>query len=79
MLLLRSPLSADHENRVLKVLRVAKHQVPLAQTRVGPRRRDALVGIEDALSDQIAWLENAADGESEAELERAAWQPLRAA
>ena len=66
------------------MLRVAKHQVPLVQTRVGPRRQGALVGIEDALSDQIAWLENAAedhaaDGESEAELERAAWQPLRAA
>ena len=65
------------------MLRVAKHQVPLVRTRVGPRRQDALVGIEDALSDQIAWLENAAednaaDGESEAELERA-WQPLRAA
>jgi len=69
---------------VLKVLRVAKHQVPLAQSRARPRRQDALVGIDDALSHQIAWLENAAednaaDGESEAELERAAWQPLRAA
>ena len=46
--------------------------------------QEALVGLEDALSDQLAWLENAAqddkaDADFEAELEQAAWQPLRAA
>jgi hypothetical protein len=77
-------LSGDCENRVLEALRVAKHQVRLAQPGAAPRMQDALVGLDDALSDQIARLENAAlDDEAEAdfqaELEQAAWQPLRAA
>jgi hypothetical protein len=45
-----------------------------------------LVGLEDALSDQIAWLENAAEDDNadaedfgEAERERRAYYPLRAA
>jgi hypothetical protein len=48
--------------------------------------QDALVGLEDALSDQIAWLENAAEDDEadaedsgEAERERRAYYPLRAA
>jgi hypothetical protein len=48
--------------------------------------QDALVGLEDALSDQIAWLENAAEDDKadaeesgEAERERHANYPLRAA
>jgi hypothetical protein len=48
--------------------------------------QDALVGLDDALSDQIAWLENAAEDDKadaeeagEAERERQAWRPLRAA
>jgi hypothetical protein len=48
--------------------------------------QDALVGLEDALSDQIAWLENAAeddkadaDDSGEAEPERRAYYPPRAA
>ena len=76
-----------YENRaVLKALRVAQHQVRLAQGfQAAPRMLSALVGLEDALSDQIAWLENAAaddraDAEysGEAERERQAWRPLRA-
>jgi hypothetical protein len=53
---------------------------------MGRPMQDALVGLEEALSDQIAWLENAAEDDksnananAEAELERVAWQPLRAA
>ena len=43
--------------------------------------QDALVDIEDALSDHIAWLQSAAqddetNAKSEAELQRAAWRPL---
>jgi hypothetical protein len=79
-------LSGDYEHRVLEVLRVAQHQVRRAQGGAAPRTQDALVGLEDALSDQIAWLENAAAddkadaGESgEAERERRAYYPLRAA
>ena len=77
-------LSGDCENRVLEALRVAKHQVRLAQPGAAPRMQDALVGLEDALSDHMAWLENAAqddkgEADFQAELEQAAWQPLRAA
>jgi hypothetical protein len=79
-------LTGDYENRVLEALRVAQHQVRLAQAQAAPRMQDALVGLDDALSDQIAWLENAAaddkaDAEEsgEAERERQAWRPLRAA
>ena len=46
----------------------------------------ARVGLEDALSDQMAWLENAAEDDKvdaeesgEAERERQTWRPLRAA
>jgi len=48
--------------------------------------QDALVGLEDALGDQLAWLENAAEDDkadaeefSEAECERRAYYTLRAA
>src|ERR1700741_4277163 len=79
-------LSGDYENRVLEALRVAQHQVRLAQGGAAPRMYDALVGLEDALSDQIAWLENAgkddkaaAEESGEADRERRAYHPLRAA
>jgi hypothetical protein len=79
-------LSGDYEHRVLEVLRVAQHQVRLAQPGAAPRMQDALVGLEDALGDQIAWLENAAEDDkadaeefSEAECERRAYYTLRAA
>jgi hypothetical protein len=76
----------EHEHRVLEVLKVAKHQARLAQGDAAPRMQDALVGLEDALSDQIAWLENAAEDDEagaedsgEAEPERCAYYPPRAA
>ena len=79
-------LSGGYENRVLEALKVAQHQVRLAQPQAAPRMQDALTGLEDALSDQIAWLENAAQDDKadaeesgEAERERQAWRPLRAA
>ena len=79
-------LSGNYEHRVLEALKVAQHQARLAQGEAAPRMQDALAGLEDALSDQIAWLENAAhddkaDAEEsgEAERERQAWRPLRAA
>jgi hypothetical protein len=79
-------LSGDYEHRVLEVLKVAKHQARLAQGDAAPRMQDALVGLENALSDQIAWLENAAeDDEADAEdsggaePERCAYYPPRAA
>ncbi len=79
-------LSGGYKNRVLEALRVAQHQARLAQWTARPRMSDALVGLEDALSDQIAWLEDAAEDDiadaeesGEAERERQAWRPLRAA
>jgi hypothetical protein len=79
-------LTGDYENRVLEALKVAQHQVRLAQAGAAPRMQDALVGLDDALSDQIAWLENAAEDDKadaeergEAERERQSWWPLRAA
>jgi hypothetical protein len=77
-------LSGDYEHRVLEVLKVVKHQVRLAQGGAAPRMQDALVGLEDALSDQIAWLaaeEDKADAEEsgEAEPERRTYYPPRAA
>ena len=66
-------------------LKVAQHQVRLAQTQAAPRMQAALVGLDDALSDQIAWLENAAEDDKaeaeesgEAEREREAWFPRAA-
>jgi hypothetical protein len=79
-------LSGDQDQRALDVLRVAQHQVRLAQAGAAPRMQVALIGLEDALSDQIAWLENAAEDDKanaeesgEAERERHAYYPLRAA
>ena len=79
-------LTGAYESRVLEALRVARHQVCLAQAQTAPRMFSALVGLEYALSDQIAWLENAAEDDEadaaesgEAERERQTWRPLRAA
>ena len=79
-------LTGDPENRVLETLRVAQHQVRLAQGGAAPRMQDALAALEDALSDQIAWLENAgeddpsdAEESGEVERERRAYYPLKAA
>jgi hypothetical protein len=79
-------LSGDYEHRVLEALKVSQQQARLAQGGAAPRMQDALVALEDALSDQIAWLENAAEDDKadaeetgEAERERQAWRPLRAA
>src|SRR6185437_2544774 len=77
-------LSGDYEHRVVEVLKVAQHQVRLAQSGAAPRMQDALVGLEDAISDQIAWLKNAAEDDKAdaeesgaAERERQSWRPLR--
>ena len=77
-------LSGDYEHRVLEVLKVAKHQERLAQGGAAPRMQDGLVGLEDAFSEQIAWLENAAeddkaDAENSGEAGGHAYYPPRAA
>jgi hypothetical protein len=79
-------LTGDYENRVAELLRIARHQARLAQGTAAPRMQDALIELEDTLSDQLAALDNAAeDGKADAEetgeaaRERQAWHPLRAA
>ena len=79
-------LSGDYENRVAQLLRLTQHQARIAQAAAAPRMQDALTELEDALSDQIAALDRAADDDKadaeasgEAERERQAWHPLRAA
>lgn len=79
-------LSGDDKSRLTQLLELARHQARVAQTAAAPRMQDALVGLEDALSNQIAWLENAAEDDKadaeesgEAEHERQSWRPLRAA
>ena len=79
-------LSGDNVNRITQLLRLAQRHARLDQVMVGPRLQDALTDLEDALSDQIAALDNAAqddlaDAEDSgaAERERRAWHPLRAA
>ena len=79
-------LVANLDDRVVQLLRMARHYARLAQSDARPRRQDALTELEDSLSDQLAALENAdeddkADAEEsgEAERERRPWRPLRAA
>jgi hypothetical protein len=79
-------LTGDYENRVAELLRIARHQARLAQGMAAPRMQDALIDLEDTLSDQLAALDNAAEDDKadaeetgEAARERQAWRPLRAA
>jgi hypothetical protein len=79
-------LSGDNISRITQLLRMAQRHAGLHQAIVGPRLQDALTDLEDALTDQIAALDNAvqddlsdADESGAAERERRAWHPLRAA
>jgi hypothetical protein len=65
---------------------MARHYARVAQLEARPRKQDALTELEDTLADQLASLENAdeddkseAEESGEAERERQAWRPLRAA
>jgi hypothetical protein len=79
-------LSGGDVARLAQLLEFARHQARLARTSAAPRMQDALVELEDALSDHLADLRNAAEDDKadaedsgEAERERRAWRPLRAA
>ena len=79
-------LAGNLDDRVVQLLRMARHYARVTQTGAGPRKQDALTELQDALTDQLAALESAdeddkADAEysGEAERERQAWRPLRAA
>ena len=79
-------LSDDPESRITQLLKLVQHQARIAQTAAAPRMQDALAELEDAISDQLAALDRAAeDDKADAEAtgdaarERQAWRPLRAA
>ena len=76
-------LSGDDETRLVQLLELARHQARVPQTAAAPRMQDALTELEDALSDHIAELANAAaddkaDAEALGDVGRS-WRPLRAA
>ena len=77
-------VAGDSERRVVELLQMARHYARVAQSDARPRMQDAFTELEDMLTDQLAALKNAeeddkADEAGEAERERRAWQPLRAA
>jgi len=79
-------LSGDHEQRLVQVLKIARHLARVAQGPADRHMQDALAALEDALADHLAAIETAADDDKadaedsgEAERERRAWRPLRAA
>ena len=79
-------LTGDSESRVAQLLRIAQLQARVAQTAGSPRLQNALIALEDAIADQLAALNNAAeDDKADAEVSGAAerrrqsWRPLRAA
>jgi hypothetical protein len=73
-------LSGERINRLKQALRVAEHQVHVAQGGYGRHVEDALADIEEAITDHLARIENALDDDSaeaeepsEAEHERHAY------
>jgi hypothetical protein len=79
-------LSDDPESRITQLLQLVQHHARIAQTMAAPRMQDALTELEDAISDQLAALDRAAEDDKadaeatgEAARERHAWRPLRAA
>jgi hypothetical protein len=76
-------LSGDGEDRLVQLLKLARHLARVALTAAAPRMQDALTELEDALTDQLAALANAAeDDKADAEASGdpgRSWRPLRAA
>jgi hypothetical protein len=72
-------LSGDNISRITQLLRLAQRHARLDQVMVGPHLQDALTELEDALSDHIAGLDNAAqDDLADAEESGAADRERRA-
>ena len=79
-------LAGDSEQRLVQVLKIARHLARVAQGPADRHMQDALAELEDALSDHLAAIETAADDDKtdaeesgEAERERRAYYPMRAA
>jgi hypothetical protein len=72
-------LYGDNISRITQLLHLAQRHARLDQAIVGPRLQDALTDLEDALTDQIAALVNAAqDDLADAEESGAAERERRA-
>jgi hypothetical protein len=72
-------LSGDNISRINQLLRLAQRHARLDQVMLGPHLQNALTELEDALSDQIAALDNAAqDDLADAEESGAADRQRRA-
>ena len=56
-------LSGGYESRVAQLLSITRHQARVAQIAAAPRVQDALTELEDAISDHLTALNNAAEDE----------------
>jgi hypothetical protein len=54
-------LAGDSEQRLVQVLKIARHLARVAQGPADRHMQDALAELEDALSDRLAAIETAAD------------------
>ena len=79
-------LTGGTGSRLADLLRMAQQETKLAERIAGPRLADALTELEDLLSDQLAALAKAADGDAAdaetsgaSERVRQSWRPVRAA
>ena len=79
-------LSGDYEQRLVQVLKIARHLARVAQGPADRHMQDALAELEDAISDHLAAIETAADDDrtdaeeaGDTERERRAYYPLRVA
>jgi hypothetical protein len=79
-------LSGDYDARVAQLLRITQQHARVAQAAATPHVQQALTEIEDAITDQLAALDNAAEDDwadaeasGDAEHERRSWRPQRAA
>ena len=68
-------LTGNWDDRVVQLLRMARHYARLAQIGARPHKLDALYELDDLVTDQLAALNNAdeddkADAEESSEAER---------
>jgi len=77
-------LSGDHDTPVAQLLRITQQYARVAQAGATPRVQEALTEIEDAIADQLAALDKAAEDDwadaeasGNAERRRRSWRALR--
>lgn len=79
-------MSGDYHARVAQLLRITQQHARVARGGATPRVQEALTEVEDAITDQLAALDKAAEddwvvaeGLGEAKRERRSWRSPRAA